>query len=75
MTRVWGKETSDFRWANLVEEEENISAPARSKLSPQAPLFLPSSKANPSMAVTIYNSKKSLTITTKVLEKSHEPEV
>ncbi|KAK4718313.1 hypothetical protein R3W88_016651 [Solanum pinnatisectum] len=69
-----GKETSDSRWADLVEEEEHISAPARSKLSPQAPIFVPSSKANPSMTVTIGNSKKILTITTKVLEKSHEPE-
>ncbi|KAH0716805.1 hypothetical protein KY290_013065 [Solanum tuberosum] len=68
-----GKETSASRWANLVEEEEHISAPARSKLSPQAPIFVPSSKANPSMAVTIDNSKKILTITTKVLEKIHEP--
>uniref|UniRef100_M1DVE7 NB-ARC domain containing protein n=1 Tax=Solanum tuberosum TaxID=4113 RepID=M1DVE7_SOLTU len=69
-----GKKTSDSRWADLVEEEEHISAPARSKLSPQAPIFVPSSKANPSMTVTIDNSKKILTITTKVLEKSHEPE-
>uniref|UniRef100_M1D880 NB-ARC domain containing protein n=1 Tax=Solanum tuberosum TaxID=4113 RepID=M1D880_SOLTU len=68
-----GKETSASRWANLVEEEEHISAPARSKLSPQAPIFVPSSKANPSMAVTIDNSEKILTITTKVLEKIHEP--
>ncbi|KAH0779479.1 hypothetical protein KY290_005906 [Solanum tuberosum] len=66
------KETSDSRWADLVEEEEH--APARSKLSPQAPIFVPSSKENPSMTVTIDKSKKILTITTKVLEKSHEPE-
>ncbi|KAH0754163.1 hypothetical protein KY290_024433 [Solanum tuberosum] len=51
------KETSDSRWADLVEEEEH--APTRSKLSPQAPIFVPSSKANPSMAVTIDNSKRS----------------
>ncbi|KAG5583174.1 hypothetical protein H5410_053801 [Solanum commersonii] len=68
-----GKETNDSRWADLVKEE-HISAPARSKLSHQAPIFVPSSKANPSMAVTIDNSKKILTITTKVLEKSHEQE-
>ncbi|KAG5573244.1 hypothetical protein H5410_063010 [Solanum commersonii] len=66
------KETSDSRWANLVEEEEY--ALTRSKLSPQAPIFVPSSKANPSMTVTIDNSKKILTINTKVLEISHEPE-
>ncbi|XP_049399994.1 uncharacterized protein LOC125864106 [Solanum stenotomum] len=66
------KETSDSRWADLVEEEEH--ALARSKLSPQAPIFVPSSKENPSMTVTIDKSKKILTITTKVLEKSHEPE-
>ncbi|KAG5582926.1 hypothetical protein H5410_053553 [Solanum commersonii] len=66
------KEMSDSRWADLVEEEEH--APARSKLSPQAPIFVPSSKANPSMTMTIDKSKKILTITTKVLEKSHEPE-
>ncbi|KAK4716176.1 hypothetical protein R3W88_014514 [Solanum pinnatisectum] len=69
-----GKETSDSRWADLVEEEEHISRPAKSKLSPQAPIFVPSSKGNPSMVVTIDNSKKILTITTKVLGKSHEPE-
>ncbi|KAH0689244.1 hypothetical protein KY289_016602 [Solanum tuberosum] len=70
-----GKETGDSRWADLVEEEEHISAPARSKLSPhEVPIFVPSSKANPSMDVTIDNSKKILTITIKVLEKSHEPE-
>uniref|UniRef100_M1DHA4 NB-ARC domain containing protein n=1 Tax=Solanum tuberosum TaxID=4113 RepID=M1DHA4_SOLTU len=69
-----GKETSDSRWADLAEEEKHISAPARSNLSPQAPIFVPSSKANSSMAVTIDNSKKILTITTKVLKKSHEPE-
>ncbi|KAG5627967.1 hypothetical protein H5410_013185 [Solanum commersonii] len=57
------KETSDSRLANLVEEKEH--APTRSKLSPQAPIFVPSSKANPSMAVTIDNSKKILTINTK----------
>uniref|UniRef100_M1DLM9 NB-ARC domain containing protein n=1 Tax=Solanum tuberosum TaxID=4113 RepID=M1DLM9_SOLTU len=68
-----GKETSDSRWTDLVEEGEHISAPARSKLSPQAPIFVSSSKANPFMAVTIDNSKKILTISTKVLEKSHEP--
>ncbi|KAG5598707.1 hypothetical protein H5410_030077 [Solanum commersonii] len=66
------KETSDSRWTDLVEEEEH--APTRSKSSPQAPIFVPSSKANPSMAVTIDNFKKILTINTKVLEISHEPE-
>ncbi|KAG5600341.1 hypothetical protein H5410_031711 [Solanum commersonii] len=66
------KETSDSRWADLVEEDEH--APTRSKLCPQAPIFVPSSKANPSVAVTIDNSKKILTINTKVLEISHEPE-
>ncbi|KAG5629793.1 hypothetical protein H5410_001510 [Solanum commersonii] len=40
------KETSASRWTNLVEEEEHISSPARSKLSPQAPIFVPSSKTN-----------------------------
>ncbi|KAH0709034.1 hypothetical protein KY284_010461 [Solanum tuberosum] len=69
-----GRETSDSKWAYLVEEEEHISAPTRSKLSPQAPIFVHSSKENTSMAMTIDNSKKILTITTKVLEKSHEPE-
>ncbi|KAH0685838.1 hypothetical protein KY284_016391 [Solanum tuberosum] len=70
-----GKETSDSRWVDLVEKEEHISAPAKNKLSPhEAPIFVPSSKTNPSMVVTIDNSKKILTITTKVLEKSHEPE-
>uniref|UniRef100_M1DSK8 NB-ARC domain containing protein n=1 Tax=Solanum tuberosum TaxID=4113 RepID=M1DSK8_SOLTU len=64
------KETSDSRWADLVEEEEH--APTRSNLSP--PIFVPSSKANPSMEVTIDNSKKILTINTKVLEIIHEPE-
>ncbi|KAK4724621.1 hypothetical protein R3W88_027400 [Solanum pinnatisectum] len=34
------KETSDSRWADLVEEEEH--APTKSKLSPQAPIFVPS---------------------------------
>ncbi|KAH0711850.1 hypothetical protein KY285_007447 [Solanum tuberosum] len=66
------KETSDSRWADLVEEEEH--APTRSKLSPQTPIFVPSSKVNPPMAETIDNSKKILTINTKVLEISHEPE-
>lgn len=70
-----GKETRNSRWANLVEEEEHISALAMSKLSPQTPIFFTLNKANPSMAVTIYKSKKILTITTKVLEKSHEPQV
>ncbi|KAH0733724.1 hypothetical protein KY285_009431 [Solanum tuberosum] len=69
-----GKGTSDSKWTDLVEEEEHISAPARSKLSPQAPIFVPSSKANSSLTLTIDNSKKFLTITTKVLEKSHESE-
>ncbi|KAH0773436.1 hypothetical protein KY290_010573 [Solanum tuberosum] len=69
-----GRETSDSKWAYLVEEEEHISAPAKSKLSPQAPIFVHSSKENTSMAMAIDNSKKILTITTKVLEKSHEPE-
>ncbi|KAH0730596.1 hypothetical protein KY285_001498 [Solanum tuberosum] len=62
------------RWADLVEEEEHISLPARNKLSPQAPIFVPSSKANSSMVVTIDNTKKNFTITTKILKKSHEPE-
>ncbi|KAG5632368.1 hypothetical protein H5410_004085 [Solanum commersonii] len=57
----------------VVEEEEHISSPSMSKLSPKAPIFVPSSKANPSMAVTIDKSKKILTITTKVLEKINEP--
>ncbi|KAH0723176.1 hypothetical protein KY285_005760 [Solanum tuberosum] len=43
------KKTSDSRWTDLVKEEEH--ALARSNLSPQAPIFVPSSKANPSMTV------------------------
>ncbi|KAG5632109.1 hypothetical protein H5410_003826 [Solanum commersonii] len=68
------KISSASRWAYLVEEEEHISSPARSKLSPQAPICVPSSKANQSMEVTIDNSRKNLTISTKVLVKTHEPE-
>ncbi|KAG5605059.1 hypothetical protein H5410_026551 [Solanum commersonii] len=60
-----GKETSDSRWTDLVEDGEHIFALARSKLSPQAPIFVSSSKENPSMAVTIDNSKMILTISTK----------
>ncbi|KAK4359851.1 hypothetical protein RND71_022080 [Anisodus tanguticus] len=55
-------ETSAHQWADLVEEEEHITSPPRSKLSPQAPVFVSSSKI--------------LAITTKdmgVLTKSHEP--
>ncbi|KAJ8538558.1 hypothetical protein K7X08_027779 [Anisodus acutangulus] len=65
-------------WAYLVEEDEYITSPPRSKLGPQEPVFVPSCKENPSVAVTvnaINNSKKSLAITTKdmrLLAKSHE---
>lgn len=56
----------------LVEEDEH--APTSIKLIPQSPIFVPSCKENPSMAVTIDNSKNILTINTKVLGKSHDPE-
>uniref|UniRef100_M1E0V6 NB-ARC domain containing protein n=1 Tax=Solanum tuberosum TaxID=4113 RepID=M1E0V6_SOLTU len=49
-----------------------------SKLSLQAPEFVPTSKANPSMAMTIDSFKKYLAMNTKdigVLSKSHDPEV
>ncbi|KAK4371017.1 hypothetical protein RND71_010492 [Anisodus tanguticus] len=36
-------ETSAPRWADIVEIEEHITSPHRSKLSPQAPVFVPSS--------------------------------
>ncbi|KAG5621464.1 hypothetical protein H5410_006682 [Solanum commersonii] len=42
-------------WADLVEEKENLTSPLMSKLSPQASEFVPTSKANPSIAVTIDN--------------------
>ncbi|KAH0729514.1 hypothetical protein KY290_000635 [Solanum tuberosum] len=48
--------------AKNVEEEENITSPPMSKLSLQAPEFVPTSKANPSMAMTI-DSFKNLTTT------------
>ncbi|KAH0742898.1 hypothetical protein KY290_030891 [Solanum tuberosum] len=72
------KETSASKWANLVEEEENITSPPMSKLSPQAPEFVPTSKAKPSMAMTVDSFKKSLAMNTKdigALAKSHDPEV
>uniref|UniRef100_M1BUT4 Uncharacterized protein n=1 Tax=Solanum tuberosum TaxID=4113 RepID=M1BUT4_SOLTU len=72
------KETSASKWAYLVEEEENITSPPMSKLSPQAPEFVPTSKAKPSMAMTVESFKKSLAMNTKdigVLAKSHDPEV
>ncbi|KAH0749168.1 hypothetical protein KY290_028400 [Solanum tuberosum] len=72
------KETSASKWENLVEEEENITSPPMSKLSPQAPEFVPTSKANPSMTMTVDSFKKSSAMNTKVigvLAKSHDPEV
>uniref|UniRef100_M1DIQ5 Uncharacterized protein n=1 Tax=Solanum tuberosum TaxID=4113 RepID=M1DIQ5_SOLTU len=72
------KETSASKWADLVEEEENITSPPMSKLIPQAPEFVPTSKANPSMIMTVDSFKKSLAMNTKdigVLAKSHDPEV
>ncbi|KAJ8562073.1 hypothetical protein K7X08_011364 [Anisodus acutangulus] len=45
-------ETSAPWWADLIEEEGHFTSPPRSKLSPQAPVFVPSSKTNPSMTVT-----------------------
>ncbi|KAH0749170.1 hypothetical protein KY290_028402 [Solanum tuberosum] len=36
------KETSASKWVDLVEEEENITSPPMSKLSLQAPEFMPS---------------------------------
>ncbi|KAG5601494.1 hypothetical protein H5410_032864 [Solanum commersonii] len=71
-------ETSASKWANLVEEVENNTSPPMSKLSPQAPEFVPTSKANPSMTMTVDSFKKSLAMNTKdigVLAKSHDPEV
>ncbi|KAG5601508.1 hypothetical protein H5410_032878 [Solanum commersonii] len=72
------KETSASKWADLVKEEENITSPPMSKLIPQAPEFVPTSKANPSMTMTVDSFKKSLAMNTKdikVLAKSHDPEV
>ncbi|KAK4737799.1 hypothetical protein R3W88_001496 [Solanum pinnatisectum] len=49
-----------------------------SKLSPQALEFVPTSKTNPSMAMTVDSFKKSLAMNTKyigVLAKSHDLEV
>ncbi|KAK4337534.1 hypothetical protein RND71_042021 [Anisodus tanguticus] len=43
-------------WADLIEEEGHFISPPRSKLSPQAPIFVPSSKTNPSMTVTSTSS-------------------
>lgn len=52
------KEMSASKQADLVEEEENITSPSMSKLSPQAPEFVPTSKAKPSMVMTVDNSFK-----------------
>ncbi|KAH0706005.1 hypothetical protein KY285_010537 [Solanum tuberosum] len=72
------KETSASKWVDLVEEEENITSPPMSKLRPQAPEVVPTSKENPYMAMTVDSFKKSLAMNTKdigVLAKSHDPEV
>jgi len=72
------KETSASKWVDLVEEEEIITSPPMSKLRPQAPEVVPTSKENPYMAMTVDSFKKSLAMNTKdigVLAKSHDPEV
>ncbi|KAH0724883.1 hypothetical protein KY284_000748 [Solanum tuberosum] len=51
----------DSKWADLVEEEENITSPPMSKLSPQAPVCLQCLAMN--------------TKDIGVLSKSHDPEV
>ncbi|WMV20098.1 hypothetical protein MTR67_013483 [Solanum verrucosum] len=64
--------------SDLVEEEENITSPPISKSSPQTPEFVPTSKTNPSMAMTVDSFKKSLAMNTKdigVLAKRHDQEV
>ncbi|KAG5619854.1 hypothetical protein H5410_005072 [Solanum commersonii] len=43
---------------DLVDRKENLTSPVMIKLSPQASEFVPTSKANPSMAVTIDNFRK-----------------
>ncbi|KAH0675260.1 hypothetical protein KY285_023061 [Solanum tuberosum] len=52
---------SASRWADLVEEENHTPSPSRSKLSPQALEFVPTSKTNPSMAVIGTSSNLSAT--------------
>ncbi|KAH0639098.1 hypothetical protein KY285_035684 [Solanum tuberosum] len=52
---------SALRWADLVEEENHTPSPSRSKLSPQALEFVPTSKTNPSMAVIGTSSNLSAT--------------
>ncbi|KAH0730610.1 hypothetical protein KY285_001521 [Solanum tuberosum] len=72
------KETSASKWEDLVEEEEKITSPPMRKLSPQTPEFVPTSKTNPSIAMTVDSFKKSLAMNTKdigVLAKSHDLEV
>ncbi|KAG5601430.1 hypothetical protein H5410_032800 [Solanum commersonii] len=52
---------SASRWADLVEEENHTPSPSRSKLSPQALEFVPTSKTNPSMTVIGTSSNLSAT--------------
>ncbi|KAH0683331.1 hypothetical protein KY289_021083 [Solanum tuberosum] len=52
---------SASRWADLVEEENHTPSPSRSKLSPQTLEFVPTSKANSSMAVIGTSSNLSAT--------------
>ncbi|KAG5626547.1 hypothetical protein H5410_011765 [Solanum commersonii] len=81
--------TFDALMTNSDQELHVLSSPILQVSNPETtlnkenPMITPQSKrndkslvkeTNPSMAVTIDNSKKILTINTKVLEISHEPE-
>ncbi|KAH0678985.1 hypothetical protein KY284_020070 [Solanum tuberosum] len=54
-------ETSATRWEDLAEVENHTPSPSRSKLSPQALEFVPTSKTHASMAVLDTSSNLSAT--------------